>query len=59
MTVEKLAEILSRVDNKKRKVYMEAYSLNEVNGYYYTRKDGEDAVVFSTLYVQPRVEDDV
>lgn len=55
MTVEELSAILSTVDNKKREVYMEAYSINEVNGYYYSKKDGKDAIIFSTLHVQPRI----
>lgn len=59
MTVEELSAILGTVDNKKRKVYMEAYSINEVNGYYYSKKDGKDAIIFSTLNVQPRIHHEV
>lgn len=59
MTVEELSAILSTVDNKNRKVYMEAYSINEVNGYYYSKKDDKDAIIFSTLHVQPRIDNEI
>ena len=54
MTVKELAEILSTVDNKERVVCMNAYSIDEVNGYYYGKKDGKDSIVFTNLDVQPR-----
>lgn len=57
MTVKELSVILSSVDNKDRKVCMEAYSVSDVNGYYYSKRDGVDSIVFTTLYVQPLIAD--
>lgn len=55
MTAKEMAEILSKVDNEERVVCMSAYSIEEVNGYYYGKKDGKDAIIFTTLNVQPRI----
>lgn len=55
MTVKELADILSTVDKKERVVCMNAYSTEEINGYYYGKKDGKDAIIFTTLDVQPRI----
>ena len=55
MTVKELSAILGEVDNSERKVCMEAYSISDVNGYYYSTREGKECIVFTTLFVQPRV----
>jgi len=55
MTVKELSAILSTVDNSERKVYMDSYSISEVNGYYYTKREDNDALILTTLHVQPLI----
>ena len=55
MTVKELRPILDAVDNENRVVYMDAYGTTEVNGYYYSKRDGNDAIIFTSLEVQPRI----
>ena len=55
MTVKELEAILSTVENKELNVVMNGYYVNDVNGYYYDKKDDEDVLVLTNNYVQPRI----
>ena len=55
MTVEELEVILHTVKDKKLKVCMNGYYIQEVNGYFFDKKDGEDVLMLTAYNVQPRV----
>ena len=55
MTVKELETILSTVENKELNVVMNGYYVNDVNGYYYDKKDEKDVLILTNNYVQPRI----
>jgi hypothetical protein len=55
MTVKELKAILNKVKDENLKVVMNGYYVNDVNGYYYDRKDEEDVLILTNNYVQPIV----
>ena len=57
MTVKELSAILSTVDNSERIVYMDCYSVSEANGYYYSKREDKDALILTTLHVQPLISE--
>ena len=56
MTVKELEAILCTVKNKELPVCMNGYYVNDVNGYYYDKKDDEDVLILTNNYVQPRID---
>jgi hypothetical protein len=55
MTVKELESILCTIKNKELKVFMNNYCVQEVNGYFYDKKDNEDSLMLTTNNVQPRI----
>ena len=55
MTVKELEAILCTVKNKDLKVVMNGYYTNEVNGYFFDKKDDEDVLMLTNNNVQPRI----
>ena len=55
MTVKELETILFTIKNKDLKVVMNGYYVHEVNGYYFDKKDDEDALMLTNNNVQPRI----
>ena len=55
MTVKELEAILCTVKNKDLKVVMNGYYVNEVNGYFFDKKDDEEALMLTSYNVQPRI----
>ena len=54
MTVKELEAILHTVKNKELKVCMSGYYTQEVNGYFFDKKDEDDVLMMTTHNVQPR-----
>ena len=57
MTVKELSAILNTVDNSERIVYMDCYSISETNGYYYSKREDKNALILTTLHVQPLISE--
>ena len=55
MTVKELETILYKVKNKDLKVVMNGYYVNEVNGYFFDKKDDEEVLMLTSYNVQPRI----
>jgi hypothetical protein len=55
MVVEELEAILHTVKNKKLKVCMSGYYIQEVNGYFFDEKDDEKVLMLTANNVQPRI----
>ena len=55
MTVKELEAILCTVKNEDLKVCMNSYYVTEINGYFYDKKDSEDALMLTAHNVQPRI----
>ena len=59
MTVKELEAILCTVKNKDLQVCMSCYYVQEVNGYFYDKKDEKDVLLLTTNNVQPRINPDL
>ena len=59
MTVKELEAILCTVKNKDLQVCMSGYCVQEVNGYFYDKKDEKDVLLLTTNNVQPRINPDL
>ena len=55
MTVKELEAILCTIKNKDLKVCMNSYYVTEINGYFFDKKDSEDALMLTAHNVQPRI----
>jgi len=54
MTVSELEAILAAVKNKEMVVCNNNYCSSEINGYYINKRDNEEALFLTDLFVQPR-----
>ena len=55
MTVKELEAILCTIKNKDLKVCMNGYYVQDVNGYFFDKKDDEVALLLTPQNVQPRI----
>jgi len=59
MTVKELEAILCTVKNKDLQVCMNGYYVQEINGYFYDKKDDKDVLLLTANNVQPRINPDL
>jgi hypothetical protein len=55
MTVKELESILCTIKNKDLKVCMSGYYTQDVNGYFYDKKEDSDVLFLTANNVQPRI----
>lgn len=55
MTVKELKSILCSIENEELPVVVNGYYVQEINGYFYDKKDDVDVLMLTPHNVQPRI----
>lgn len=54
MTIQELEAVLCTIKDKSKKVKIDNYGKDDVNGFYFISDGNEERLILTSLYVQPR-----